>query len=92
MSRLQTCLRAALLAAVIAVPVASTGCAVRARVYDPYQQNYRHWDGREKGAYRRYWEERHEQYRDYGRLNEEQRRGYWEWRDHHPDNDRHRAH
>ncbi len=89
MSRKLACLRVSLLAAVIAVPVLSSSCAVRARVYDPYQNNYRHWDGREQRTYRHYLEEKHERYRDYGRLNEEQKREYWQWRDHRADSDRH---
>ena len=88
MSRIHTCLRSLLLATVVVSPVVSSGCAVRARAYDPYHHEYHGWNARERGAYRQYWEERHEQYREYRRLNEEQRREYWEWREHHPDRDR----
>ncbi len=91
MSRIHACFRALLLAAVVAAPVASTGCVVRARarIYDPDYRDYHRWDDHERQAYREYWEERHERYRDYDRLNGEQRREYWEWRHRHSDNDRH---
>ena len=90
MSRTYACFRALLLATVMVIPVASTSCAVRARarIYDPDYRDYHRWDGRERQAYRQYWVERHEQYRDYPRLNEGQKREYWEWRHSHPDNDR----
>ncbi len=73
-------LRACLLAVVIAAPVVSAGCAVRARVYDPYDHDYHRWDSNERHAYREYWEDRHEQYRDYRRLNDDERSEYWAWR------------
>jgi hypothetical protein len=86
-----TGLRILCLTALIAFPVASTGCAVRARarVYDPYHNDYHRWDDNERRAYRHYWGEKHEQYRDYNRLNDAQKREYWDWRHHHPDGDIH---
>jgi hypothetical protein len=90
MSRTYACVRVLLLAAVVAVPVASMGCVVRARatIYDPYQRDYHRWDDREQRAYRQYWGERKDRYRDYKKLNEDQKRDYWDWRHHHPDDER----
>jgi hypothetical protein len=91
MSRTYEYLRALLLAAAIAVPVVTTGCVVhaRARVYDPYDHDYHRWNGHEQHAYRQYWRDRSEQYRDYDQLNDAQKREYWEWRHHHSGTDRH---
>ena len=89
MSRVNACLRTLLLVFVIAAPIVSMGCAARVSVYDPYRNDYHRWDGREQRAYRQYWEERHRKYRKYGRLNDGEKREYWDWRHHHPDSDRH---
>lgn len=82
-------LRAVLLATALAAPVASTGCAVRARVYDPYYHDYHRWDGGEQRSYREYWEGRHENYHNYSKLSDRQKQQYWDWRHHRADADRH---
>ena len=61
------------------------------RYYDREHKDYHNWDGNEDNAYRRWiTEERHEQYRDFGRLKRDQQSAYWSWRHQHPDNDRDR--
>jgi len=70
---------------------ALSGCVVgvRGRYYDPYYHDYHVWNDAEEAQFRLYLGERHEPYREYGRLSREQQRGYWQWRHVHPDNDRH---
>lgn len=63
------------------------GCTARVRYYDDYDHDYHYWNGAERGYYHEYWEERHEPYRDYDRLNAEQQRNYWKWRHEHHDRD-----
>src|SRR5579864_4143554 len=50
------------------------------RVYDAKHSDYHVWDENEDRAYRRYLSERHEDYRDYGKLTHERQTEYWEWR------------
>jgi len=71
-----------------AASIAATGCA--ARYYDADHRDYHRWSDDEDRAYHNYWRERreHEEYREYARLNGEQRRDYWNWRHNHPDRDR----
>jgi hypothetical protein len=73
------------LAASFLITIASSGCASRVRVYDEYHSDWHTWDHGEDVAYRRYWGERHEPYRDFNKLNKEEQRDYWNWRHDHPD-------
>ena len=57
------------------------------RVYDAKHSDYHVWDENEDRAYRRYLSERHEDYRDYGKLTHEKQTEYWEWRHANPDRD-----
>lgn len=50
------------------------------RVYDPYHRDYHNWDAREDESYRRWLEDRHDAYVDYGRLDRRKQREYWKWR------------
>lgn len=62
------------------------------RVYDPYRKDYHNWDQQEDQMYRRWLDERHESYVDYGRLGKKRQRDYWKWRhehEQHEDHDRH---
>ena len=80
--------RAALVfAAAIAASALLPGCVVERthEVHDVDHVPAHQWTDREDLAYRRYLEERHEDYLDYQRLNAEQQRAYWEWRARHPD-------
>jgi hypothetical protein len=63
------------------------GCAARVRYYDSYGRDYHDWDAREQVYYHEYWTERHEPYRDYGRLTPEEQNNYWKWRHDHYDHD-----
>jgi len=71
--------------------LAAAGCAGRVRVYDTEHSDYHRWNAGEDRAYRRYWMETHarDPYREYGKLNENEQRDYWNWRHSHPDQDRH---
>jgi hypothetical protein len=78
-------IRYLIFASVLGAPLMlASGCAGRvtygSRVYDPYRRDYHPWNDNEIVIYRQYWNERHQPYRDYGRLKRNQRREYWEWR------------
>ena len=70
--------------------LAGAGCGVR--YYDADHRDYHRWDRDEDRNYHVYWDDRHhnEPYRDYGKLNADQQRDYWNWRHDHPDKDRDR--
>jgi len=85
MRRICSCLSSLLLTAALALPILSTGCAARVRVYDPYRSDYHRWNSREDHAYRFYLNERHETYRDYSKRNKDEQREYWQWRHDHRD-------
>lgn len=57
------------------------------RVYDPVYRDYHNWDQGESSAYHQWFDERHEQYRDYTQLNSEQQQAYWRWRHEHEKHD-----
>jgi hypothetical protein len=87
MKRIRRYLNWFLLVAVLAVPLATTGCADRYRYHDPYYQDYQ-LNKREDLAYRRWQAERHERYRAFSERSREERREYWRWRHEHRDGDR----
>ncbi|HEV2522327.1 MAG TPA: hypothetical protein VGT24_08100 [Candidatus Acidoferrales bacterium] len=58
----------------------SSGCSGRVRVYDEYHTDWHNWDHDEDAAYYKYFDERHEQYRDYKNLNKDEQKDYWSWR------------
>lgn len=74
----------------LAVSTAQAQVSVGVRIYDPIHKDYHHWDDREDRAYRSWFVERHENYRDYKRLKKDQQRTYWQWRHDHPDHDERR--
>ena len=57
----------------------------KVRVYDAKHKEYHDWTNEEDRAYRRYLEEKHDEYIDYQKLKAEQQAQYWEWRQTHPD-------
>jgi hypothetical protein len=89
MSRIKRILSSTCLAASLLIAVASSGCAGHVRVYDEYHTDWHTWDHDEDLAYRRYYDERHEPYRDYNKLNKGDQKNYWNWRHDHSDPDRH---
>ena len=60
--------------------ISSAGCAVGFRVYDPEYGVYHGWDRNEESQFRIYLGERHEPYRKFRNLDEDQQRQYWKWR------------
>jgi hypothetical protein len=75
------CIGFLLLGAALAAPLASGGCAARvATVYDAPHHDWHTWDDAERQAYRRYWDEKHEPFRPYGNLTQEEENAYWNWR------------
>jgi len=73
-----------LLAASFLIGMAISGCAGRVRVYDEYHSDYHVWDHNEVVAYHRYWDDHHQPYRDYNKLNKDEQRDYWNWRHSNP--------
>ena len=66
--------------------LATSGCAARVGVYDAGHGDYHRWDANEDRAYHSYWAEAHphDPYRDYGKLNQNEQKDYWNWRHSHP--------
>lgn len=62
------------LAAAIALPVLTTGCAVHARVYGPGEDVY----------YSQWEHDAHRDHLDYDRRNAADQKEYWKWRHDHP--------
>jgi len=76
-----------LLAAAIGAPALVTGCAVHARVYDPYYHDYHGWNG--EVVYYNQWEhDTHRDHRDFDKRSDEEKKDYWDWRHSH-ENDHH---
>jgi len=80
-----------LLAAVLASPLAITGCAARAgyQVYDPYYNDYHRSDDHEIVYYNQWETETHRDHRDFNKRDKDEQKQYWAWRHDHPDNDHH---
>jgi hypothetical protein len=67
------------LAVVLASPVYMTGCAVHARVYDPYYNDYHVWAG--ETVYYNNWEhDTHRDHVDFNRRSDADKKEYWTWR------------
>jgi len=81
MQRAKRYLGALLFTVALAAPVFSAGCASQGRSYR-YNNSYR-WNRGEDPYYRQYLRERRMNYRDFRRLNEIERRNYWNWRHNH---------
>lgn len=84
------------LAAALLSPLILTGCTGHGyyRVYDPYDHQYRRWDGNENVYYHQWTTENHRDDRDFRKLDHDDQNRYWQWRhdhghDHDHDNDRH---
>jgi len=76
------------LAASLAAPLITTGCAHHyTQVYDPYYTDYHRWGPDEEVYYRQWTNERHYEYKDYNHLDKDQQKDYWNWRHSHGDHD-----
>jgi len=67
------------LATGLTAAVLSTGCAVHARVYDPYYHDYHDWGG-EAGYYNQWEHDTHRDHMDFNRRSQADQKAYWEWR------------
>ena len=56
------------------------------RYYDRGGKDYHVYNSQEDKAYRVYLGERHENYREFNRINRNQQQQYFTWRHTHPDN------
>jgi hypothetical protein len=73
------------LAIAFALPVLTTGCAVQARVYDPYYHDYHPWNG--EVVYYGQWErDTHRDHVEFNARNDADKKAYWDWRHSHGDN------
>jgi hypothetical protein len=84
---LQHFLNAALVGAVLITPVVAP-TALRAddhKYHDAKHNDDHEWNSHEDKAYRMYVKENHGKYRDFGKLKEEERQSYWDWRHEHSD-------
>jgi hypothetical protein len=80
---------ATLVALLSGLALGSAGCAVGFRVYDPGYREYHRWNRDEEAVFRVYLDGRHEPYRKFRSLNQDEQRDYWKWRHERPDSDRH---
>lgn len=65
-------------------PVFIAGCAVHARVYDPYYHDYHPWGG--EVTYYQQWEtSTHRSHVDYNHRSAADQKAYWDWRHSHGD-------
>ena len=73
------------LAAGLVSPVLLAGCAVHARVYDPYYHDYHPWGG--EVTYYNQWEhDTHRSHEDFNKRSSSDQKAYWDWRHQHGDN------
>jgi hypothetical protein len=69
-----SCATIALAAALLAPAI--TGCAVHARVYDPYYHDYHSWDA---DSYARWEHDSHHNHEDFKNRNKDEQKEYWDW-------------
>jgi hypothetical protein len=70
------------LAAALSAPFFTAGCAVHARVYDPYYHDYHDWNG--ETVYYSQWEtETHRNHVDFNKRPRDEQKQYWDWRHSH---------
>lgn len=76
-----------LLAAALASPLVSTGCAGHGyyRTYDPYYHDYHRWDDHEQVYYHQWITINHRPDRDFRQLGPDEQKQYWDWRHGHSD-------
>lgn len=68
-----------LFAMVIFAPIFCAGCAVQARVYDPYYHDYHAWAG-ETTFYAQWEHDNHRDHMDFDKRNDADKKAYWDWR------------
>lgn len=78
-------LASTLLFAAMASTTLFSGCAVHARIYDPYYHDYHTWNDHEMVYYSQWERETHRDHADFKQRNDADQREYWTWRHSHPD-------
>lgn len=68
------------LAAVLAAPLATIGCAAHVRVYDPYYNDYHVWDHHEVVYYQQWEVATHRQHVEFSQRSQGEQKEYWTWR------------
>ena len=83
---------AAMLSAVLIIPIAITPTMLRAddnkpsqRYHDKKHNDNHEWNNHEDQAYRMYNDQNHRKYNDFSRLKERDQQNYWAWRHNHSD-------
>ncbi|HEY6490375.1 MAG: hypothetical protein WCC26_15200 [Terracidiphilus sp.] len=74
-----------LLAAAASSALFLGGCAVHARVYDPYYHDYHHWNSGEVVYYNQWEHDTHRDHTDFNKRNDADKKSYWDWRHSHSD-------
>jgi len=74
-----------LLSAVMASATLLNGCAVQARVYDPYYHDYHSWNDHEVVVYSQWERDTHRDHKDFKKRNPSDQKEYWTWRHSHSD-------
>ncbi|HUB50606.1 MAG TPA: hypothetical protein VL986_00470 [Terracidiphilus sp.] len=70
------------LAVALTAPFLTSGCAVHARVYDPYYHDYHDWNG--ETVYYNQWEtETHRNHVEFKNRPANEQKEYWDWRHSH---------
>jgi hypothetical protein len=62
-----------------------SGCAVHARIYDPYYHDYHAWNDHEVVYYGQWEHETHRDHVDFKKRKDVDQKEYWTWRHNHPD-------
>ena len=78
-------LASALLSAALASATLLSGCAVHARIYDPYYRDYHTWNDHEAVYYSQWEHETHRDHLDFKSRNDADQKEYWTWRHSQPD-------
>jgi len=92
MNRKSGFLTSCLLAAAVAASLLGTACADHHyyRVYDPYYNDYHVWNDSEVVYYQQWAREtRRDEHRDFRKLDDKEKKEYWDWRHSHGDHDHH---
>ncbi len=68
-----------LVAATFTVPLLTTGCAARVRVYDPYYHDYHVW-ATEEPYYHQWEHDTHRDHVDFDKRSDADKKAYWDYR------------
>lgn len=73
-----------LLAGVVVAAAVTSGCTARVRYYDPYRQDYHHWNHHETVYYQQWEVSTHHNNAEFKMRTPAEQEEYWRWRHDHP--------